>query len=201
MKKILLLLVFVFYTSSFSTRADEGMWIPLLIEKLNIEDMQEKGFKLSAEDIYSINKASMKDAVMIFGGGCTAELISGEGLLITNHHCGYRRIQQHSTVEHDYLTDGFWAMSREEELSNPGLSVTFLKRMEDVSDQITEGVRENMNEKDREDIKEKNIEKIITEAIEGTQYSAHVEEFFKGNQFYLFVEEKTGCELILRFFL
>lgn len=197
MKKILLLLVFVFYTSSFFTRADEGMWIPLLIEKLNIEDMQEKGFKLSAEDIYSINKASMKDAVMIFGGGCTAELISGEGLLITNHHCGYRRIQQHSTIEHDYLTDGFWAMSREEELSNPDLSVTFLKRMEDVSGQITEGIRENMNEKDREDIKEKNIERIIEEAVEGTHYSAHVEEFFEGNQFYLFVEEKyTDVRLV-----
>jgi hypothetical protein len=97
-------------------RADEGMWIPLLIEKYNIKLMQEKGFKLTAEDIYSINKACMKDAIIQFGGGCTGEVISPEGLLITNHHCGYGQIQKHSTLEHDYLTDGFWAMSREEEL-------------------------------------------------------------------------------------
>lgn len=91
--------------------ADEGMWIPLLIEKYNIRLMQEKGFKLSAEDIYSVNKACMKDAVVLFGGGCTGELISADGLLITNHHCGYGQIQKHSTLAHDYLTDGFWAMS------------------------------------------------------------------------------------------
>ncbi len=190
MKKLFLLFVFVLYVASYNSRADEGMWIPILIEKLNIEDMKEKGFKLSAEDIYSINNASMKDAVMIFGGGCTAELISGEGLLITNHHCGYRRIQQHSTVEHDYLTDGFWAMSREEELPNPGLSVTFLKWMEDVTDHVVKGLREGMIEKDREEIIEKNIEEVIKSKTEGTNYSAHVEDFFAGNQFYLFVEEK-----------
>ena len=190
MKKVLLLFVFALYVASYTSRADEGMWIPILIEKLNIENMKEKGFKLSAEDIYSINNASMKDAVMIFGGGCTAELISGEGLLITNHHCGYRRIQQHSTVEHDYLTDGFWAMSREDELSNPGLSVTFLKWMEDVTDQVVKGLRDGMIEKDREEIIEKNIVEIIKSKTEGTNYSAHIEEFFAGNQFYLFVEEK-----------
>ena len=121
-------------------RADEGMWIPLLIEKYNIKLMQEKGFKLSAEDIYSVNKACMKDAVVQFGGGCTGEVISADGLLITNHHCGYGQIQKHSTLDHDYLTNGFWAMSREEELPNPGLSVTFLKRMEDVTDKVMNGV-------------------------------------------------------------
>ena len=108
-KGILILVGILIFTSVTPVFGDEGMWIPLLIEKLNIQDMQEKGFKLTAEDIYSVNQASMKDAVMIFGGGCTAELISGEGLLITNHHCGYRSIQKHSTVEHDYLTNGFWA--------------------------------------------------------------------------------------------
>ncbi|HOU96830.1 MAG TPA: S46 family peptidase, partial [Bacteroidales bacterium] len=109
--KILYYLLFLFcFLSSFS-KADEGMWIPLLIEKYNIKIMQEKGFRLSAEDIYSVNKACMKDAVVIFGGGCTGEVISPEGLLITNHHCGYGQIQRHSTLEHDYLTNGFWAMN------------------------------------------------------------------------------------------
>ncbi len=168
---------------------DEGMWIPLLIEKLNIQDMQEKGFKLTAEDIYSVNQASMKDAVMIFGGGCTAELISGEGLLITNHHCGYRSIQKHSTVEHDYLTNGFWAMSREEELPNPGLKVTFLKKMEEVTTGSLEGVKDSMSEKERENRIRENNTKIIAEATKDSHYQAHVEPFFAGNQYFLFVEE------------
>ena len=101
--------------------------------------MQEKGFKLSAEDIYSVNKACMKDAIVQFGGGCTGEVISSDGLLITNHHCGYSQIQKHSSLQNDYLTDGFWAMSEKEELPNPGLTVTFLKRMEDVTDRVMQG--------------------------------------------------------------
>ncbi len=115
------------------------MWIPLLIEKYNIKLMQEKGFKLSAEDIYSVNKACMKDAIVQFGGGCTGEIISSDGLLITNHHCGYSQIQKHSSLQNDYLTDGFWAMSGQEELPNPGLTVTFLKRMEDVTEKVMAG--------------------------------------------------------------
>ena len=111
-------LVFIFVSGLF---AKEGMWIPALLNK-NIDEMQQMGFQLSAEDIYSVNHASMKDAVVIFGRGCTGGLISGEGLLITNHHCGYDAIQKHSSIEHDYLTDGFWAMSRSEELPNPGLT-------------------------------------------------------------------------------
>jgi hypothetical protein len=133
-------------------RADEGMWIPLLIEKYNIKIMQEKGFKLTAEDIYSVNRACMKDAIVIFGGGCTGEVISPEGLLITNHHCGYGMIQSHSTLEHDYLTNGFWAMSREEELPNPGLTVTFLKWMKDVTEEVLNGVNDNMSQEEREKI-------------------------------------------------
>ncbi len=121
---------------SLNLRADEGMWIPMLLEKYNIEEMQKMGFRLSAEDVYSINNNSLKDAVMIFGGGCTGELISDEGLLITNHHCGYGFIQKHSTLEHDYLTDGFWAMSRDEELTNPGLEVRFLDYMQNVTDKV-----------------------------------------------------------------
>ena len=135
-KLITITLFFNNYSWLPALRADEGMWIPLLIEKYNIKLMQEKGFKLSAEDIYSVNKACMKDAIVQFGGGCTGEVISPDGLLITNHHCGYGQIQKHSTLEHDYLTDGFWAMSRDKELPNPGLSVTFLKRMEDVTERL-----------------------------------------------------------------
>ena len=170
-------------------RADEGMWIPLLIEKYNIRLMQENGFKLTAEDIYSINRASMKDAVVIFGGGCTGEFISDQGLIITNHHCGYGSIQNHSTLDHDYLTDGFWAMSKEEELSNPGLTVTILKYMEDVTEKVLEGVTDNMDKDDREEIINANIVSINAEAVKGTRYLSMVRPFFLGNQYFLIVNE------------
>jgi hypothetical protein len=170
-------------------RADEGMWIPLLIEKYNIKIMQEKGFKLSAEDIYSVNKACMKDAVVIFGGGCTGEIISGEGLLITNHHCGYDNIQKHSSLEHDYLRNGFWAMSKEEELPNPGLTVTILKRMEDVTSRVLENVTDNMNPSERDSIISARIDQITAEAVKGTRFSASVRPFYMGNQYFLFVNE------------
>ena len=187
-KSTRLFVLFIILSSSI-LRADEGMWIPILIEKFNIEIMQEKGFKLSAEDIYSVNQASMKDAVMIFGGGCTAELISDKGLLITNHHCGYSRIQSHSTVAHDYLTNGFWAMSQEEELANPGLTVTFLKWMKDVTEEVLEGIEDGISEEKMFDIKQKNIIKIKEEAIEGTHFTAQVKPFYYGNQYFLFVNE------------
>ncbi len=187
-KSIRLIVLFIILLSSI-VRADEGMWIPILIEKFNIEIMQEKGFKLSAEDIYSVNQASMKDAVMIFGGGCTAELISDQGLIITNHHCGYRPIQSHSTVDHDYLTNGFWAMSQEEELTNPGLTVTFLKWMKDVTEEVLEGIEDGMSEEEISDIKQENIIKIKEEAIEGTHFTVQVKPFYYGNQYFLFVNE------------
>jgi hypothetical protein len=170
-------------------RADEGMWIPLLIEKYNIKLMQEKGFKLTAGDIYSVNKACMKDAVLQFGGGCTGEVISPDGLLITNHHCGYGQIQKHSSLDHDYLTNGFWAMSREEELPNPGLSVTFLKRMEDVTEKVLNGTTTIMDANDRDSIINSNISAIRISATEGTGYSASVRPFYMGNQYFLFVNE------------
>jgi hypothetical protein len=170
-------------------KADEGMWIPLLIEKYNIKIMQEKGFKLSAEDIYSVNKACMKDAVLIFGGGCTGEIISGEGLLITNHHCGYGQIQEHSSLEHDYLRNGFWAMSHEEELTNPGLTVTILKRMEEVTDKVLAGINDGMSQEDRDKLVSNNIAEIQKKAVEGTGYRASVRPFYMGNQYFLFVNE------------
>jgi hypothetical protein len=172
-----------------SLLADEGMWIPMLIEKYNIKLMQEKGFKLSAEDIYSVNKACMKDAVVLFGGGCTGEIISADGLLITNHHCGYSQIQKHSPLDHDYLTNGFWAMSREEELPNPGLTVTFLKRMEDVTTMVLNGITDGMDDAHREKQVNSNIAEIIKAATDGTGYSASVKPFYMGKQYFLFVNE------------
>ncbi len=187
MKKIFSVLIFALLSCSLF--ADEGMWLPLLLEKYNIADMQKKGFKLNADDIYSINHASMKDAIVLFGGGCTGELISNEGLLITNHHCGYGTIQRHSSVEHDYLTDGFWAMSRKEELASPGLTVTFLVSMEDVTDKVLEGVTSEMSASERETKIAVNISKIKEESVKGTHYQARIEPFYCGNQYFLFKNE------------
>jgi len=172
----------------FIARADEGMWIPLLLEKYNISIMQENGFKLTAEDIYSINQACMKDAVVNFGG-CTAELISGEGLIITNHHCGEGRIRAHSTVENDYLTNGFWAMSRDEELPNPGLRVSILIRMEDVTDEILNVLDDGMDEKTRQEAIRNTSSELVSEATRDTHYTANIRPFYQGNQYFLFVNE------------
>lgn len=186
MKKTLTIILLAML-AGFSARADEGMWLPSLIAQ-RIADMQEKGFKLDAEDIYSINQASLKDAVVLFGRGCTGELISPEGLLLTNHHCGYSQIQQHSSVEHDYLRDGFWAMSREEELPNKGLSVSFLERMEDVTDLILNGYTPDMSEDERVAIVKKNSKALIEEVTkEGKGLRATVEALYYGNQYFLFL--------------
>ena len=167
-------------------RADRGMWLPALIGT-RIKDMRSKGFRLSAEDIYSVNKASLKDAVVLFNGGCTGELVSGEGLLLTNHHCGYGAIQSHSSVRHDYLTDGFWAMNRSEELPNPGLYVSFLVRMEDVTAQVLDGVRDDLPEARRDSLIRFNAARVADAAVRGTDCRADVEPFFYGNQYFLFV--------------
>ena len=170
-----------------TAKADEGMWLPSLISQ-RIVDMQEKGFKLSAEDIYNVNQASLKDAVVLFGRGCTGELISPEGLLLTNHHCGYGQIQKHSSVEHDYLKDGFWAMSREEELPNKGLNVSFLERMEDVTDIILKGYTPDMTEEQRVELVRNNSKALIEEATkEGNGLRATVEALYYGNQYFLFL--------------
>ncbi len=155
--------------------ADEGMWLPSLISS-RIDDMRAKGFRLSAEDIYSINQASMKDAVVLFDGGCTGELVSAEGLLLTNHHCGYDAIQRHSTVEHDYLTHGFWARTRAEELPNKDLNVRFLVRMEEITKRLAAG---------------ETPEEIIARAeAEAPGYRASIEQMYYGNQQFLFVYEQ-----------
>jgi hypothetical protein len=191
MKKLLLLpvLIFAFIFASASPAPDEGMWIPILIEKYNIRLMQEKGFKLSADDIYSVNKACMKDAVVIFGGGCTGELISPDGLLITNHHCGYGTIQRLSSIENDYLTHGFWAMSGAEEIPASGLSVTLLKWMEDVTDQMMKGVTDALDAETRQNVLNSNAEEIRSKAVEGTNYTARISPFYMGNQYFILVYE------------
>ncbi|MFV0505223.1 MAG: S46 family peptidase [Bacteroidales bacterium] len=166
--------------------ASEGMWIPIFLNKYNIEDMQKMGFKLSAEDIYSINNSSIKDAVVIFGGGCTGELISDEGLLITNHHCGYDQIQSHSSVEHDYLTNGFWAKSRKEELPNDGLSVKFVERIDDVTAKVLLGT-ENMSDSMAQASIEDRSKAIAKEASKDGKYYTLVKPLFYGNQYFLFV--------------
>ena len=186
MKKYLSILVLSVFCMAPAS-ADEGMWLPSLISQ-RIGDMQAKGFTLTAEDIYSINQACLKDAVVHFGGGCTGELISPEGLLITNHHCGYGQIQRHSSVEHDYLRDGFWAMTRAEELPNPGLSVSFLEYMEDVTDKVLKGYKDGMSEEEREALVEKNSAKLVEEAVAaGKGLRASVEPLFYGNKYYMFV--------------
>lgn len=167
--------------------ADDGMWLPSLISQ-RIADMQAKGFKLTAEDIYSINQASLKDAVVLFGSGCTGEIVSKDGLLLTNHHCGYSQIQQHSSVEHDYLKDGFWAMNRDQELPNPGLTVKFLDRMEDVTGIILKGYAESMTEAQRDSLVRANSNDLIRQSTaDGKGLKASVEAMYYGNQYYLFV--------------
>ena len=186
MKKTIIIAILTLFAGS-SAFADEGMWLPSLISQ-RIADMQEKGFRLNADDIYSINQESLKDAVVLFGRGCTGELISPEGLLLTNHHCGYGQIQKHSSVEHDYLKDGFWAMSREQELPNPGLSVSFLERMEDVTELILKGYGPGMSEEDRVRIVKDNSKALIEEVTkEGKGLRATVEALYYGNQYFMFL--------------
>ncbi|HZJ73564.1 MAG TPA: S46 family peptidase, partial [Perlabentimonas sp.] len=185
-----LLAFMLFMLFPFGAKADEGMWLPMLIQKYNFADMQSKGFKLTAEDIYSVNQPSIKDAIVIFGRGCTGEVISPEGLLITNHHCGYGVIQKHSSVEHDYLTDGFWAMSRSEELPNQGLTVRFLVRMDDVTSEVLEGVTSEMTEAERVEVIKENSATISEEVVEGTHYTARVTPMYNGNQYFVFIYEE-----------
>jgi hypothetical protein len=184
------LLFMVLFAGLRVLKAEEGMWIPMLIEKYHIGAMQEAGLRLDAEDIYSINQECLKDAVVIFGRGCTGEVISGQGLVLTNHHCGEGVIQSHSSVEHDYLTDGYWAMGRDEELPAEGLSVTFLRYMKDVTGPVNEGLEEGMDPFERERRQEMNQGEIIREATAGTHLEAEVRPFYYGNAYYLFVYEK-----------
>jgi hypothetical protein len=179
----------VLISMAVSGYAKEGMWIPTLLQKYNIEEMSEMGFKLSAEDVYSVNHASMKDAVILFGTGCTGGIISADGLLITNHHCGFSMIQKHSSVEHDYLTNGFWAMNRSEELINPGLTVQFLVKMEDITSKMIKKVAGQPDGIAIPDTTQQNLERIKKEFITGTGYSADIKPLFNGNQYFIYIYE------------
>jgi hypothetical protein len=174
----------------FSAIADEGMWLPQLLKSLNEEDMQEKGLQLSAEDLYSVNNSSLKDAIVSLGGFCTGEMISDQGLMLTNHHCAFDAIQSHSTVSNDYLEDGFWAMSKAEELKNEGLTATFLVSIESVTDRVLAEIDElTVSESDRKTKIAEAIKTIVAEATEGNHYNAKIKSFFGGNEYYLLVYE------------
>lgn len=188
MKKITLLLFAALMAMPFGMFANEGMWLPMFIGRLNYTDMQKEGLKLTAEEIYSINHSSLKDAiVMLSGGSCTAEIISKEGLTLTNHHCAFGAIQQNSSTEHDYLTDGFWAFSKDQELQAKGMTASFLERMEDVSDIINAKLTDDMDARTRGGIIAKMADSIENAATEGTVFNAQVKSFYEGNEFYLFV--------------
>lgn len=190
MKRIFVLLVGLSLIFQSSAKADEGMWLPSLIHKLNIGEMQEMGMELSADEIYSINNSSLKDAIVALDrGSCTGELISAQGLLLTNHHCGFDEIQTHSSVENDYLQDGFWAKTKEEELPNPGKTVSFLVRVEDVTDQLLEELEDDLNFAERNAAIQRKSFEIQKEATDDTHYDARVQSLFEGNRYYLFVYE------------
>ena len=189
-KKILGFILAVLFAAPISLKADEGMWLPMFVKRLNEVDMQAAGLQLTAEELYSINNSSLKDAIVSFSGFCTGEVISAEGLLLTNHHCGYGAIQDHSTVENDYLTDGFWAMDRTKELENPDLFVDFLIRMEDVTERILTVVNDEMTEAERAQAIDAEMKAIKTEATEGNSYICKVKSFYEGNEFYMFMYER-----------
>lgn len=187
-RRLGLLFLSLLILSVGSLRADEGMWMLPLIQKLNSKKMSEMGFKLSAKDIYDINTSSLKDAVMHFGGGCTAELISKDGLVLTNHHCGYGTIQKLSTVAHDYLQNGYWAMNRDEELPAKGLTVTFLDRFEDVTKAVTDVLAAATDPKAKDDALKTISDQLTTKAIGSNKYlSARVVSFFGDNQYYMVI--------------
>ncbi len=187
MKKRLLIIVLLFHIIIRPGLPVEGMWIPLLVEKFNIKDMHEKGCRLTAEEIYSINKACLVNAVVLFGRGCTGEVISPDGLVLTNHHCGYSRIHSHSTLDKDYLKEGFWALSKSEELPNPGTTVSFLLRIEDVTQKVFEETEDLSSKAEKDDKIAGNIQKIITQTTNGTNFDAEIKPFYFGKEYYMFV--------------
>lgn len=174
---------------SIQATAKEGMWIPYLLGQLNQAEMPEMGLEITADQIYSINHSSIKDAIVHFGGGCTAEIISSKGLLLTNHHCGYSQIQSHSSVEKNYLKNGFWAMSSKEELQNKGLTAAIVKFMKDVTNQVMEGFDDDMSLEEKGEMIERNIKAIIKEKSANSPLDFTIVPFYYGNQFILIAKE------------
>lgn len=185
MKKVFVVLLLFIAVLRFDLKADEGMWMPLYIEQMIMEDMQRLGLQLTAEEIYSTENPSISDAIVVFGRGCTGEMVSDKGLLLTNHHCGYGSIQSISTVENDYLSDGFWAASHDEELPVPGLTVRFMIDMERVTDEVLKDITPEMSEADRRAKIRSNSQAITDAAREGNNYQAIVRAFFEGNEYYM----------------
>lgn len=185
MKRIFLLATFLM--SFLSVKADEGMWLLTMIKRLKGQDLQKKGLKLTPEEIYSVNQSSLKDAIVQFGRGCTGEIVSREGLLFTNHHCGYGNIAALSTPEKDHLTNGFWAMNKKEEIPAKGLHVRFLVRMGDATERINAKLHNGMSEKERKAIIDAEFKAIEIENAENGKYAVVVKDFFNGNEFYYFV--------------
>ena len=188
MKKYFLLLIISIsiFVKGF---AEEGMWLPQLLQTLNEKEMKRMGMKISAADIYSISKGSLKDAIVSFGGFCTAELISDQGLLLTNHHCGFDVIQNHSSIQNNYIRDGFWAYNKGQELQNPGLFATFIIRIDDVTAAVLNGVTGNLTEKERQSLVDKNIAALRTTVKKETYQDVLIRPFFEANKYYLFVTE------------
>ncbi len=194
MKRITFAIYLLFITLFSVAQGGGGMWLPILLEN-NEADMQAKGFKLTAKDVYDVNNSSIKDAVVFFGRGCTGEIISPNGLILTNHHCGYSYVANHSTVENNYLHNGFWAKNYEEEIPCQGLTVTFLLRMEEVTEEVLKGVHKIENQDTPEGLYERkmlineNIEKVIAKANKGNNYHIYIRPFYYGNQYFMFVNE------------
>lgn len=180
-------IIIVLLTGSLSMRADEGMWLPYLLNRLTYTDMQAQGLQLTQEELFSMNNSSLKDAIILFGRGCTGEIVSDQGLIFTNHHCGYGSIQQVSSVGSDFLTDGFWARSFKEEIPIHGLTVQFLDHLEVVTDEVLKGIKPGMTDEIRHNTIEENKQRIVNRAIEKTTFNAVVKEFYSGNEFILFV--------------
>jgi hypothetical protein len=190
MKKLtvfILALVIIFQVHML--RADEGMWIPLLLESLNESEMQAMGMKMTAEDIYSVNQGSLKDGIAHLGDFCTSEVVSPTGLLLTNHHCGYGAIRSHSSVERNYLKNGFWAMGHNEELPNPDLFARFIVRIEDITKKAVKGVKKKHSLQEKQSIIDKNLNSIKENAEKEDYQEVSIRPFFKGNQYFLFVTE------------
>lgn len=184
----LLRLLFIFLSVPLFAQQG-GMWIPSLLDGMNETEMKNLGMKMSAQDIYDVNNSSLKDAIVHFNGGCTSEMISNQGLLLTNHHCGYSQIQKHSSLESDYLEHGFWAKSLKEELPNPGVTATFIIKIEDVTEKILEGTTATMSEADKQGIIEANIAKVVQNSPKEKYQENRVRTFYEGNQYMLFVVE------------
>ena len=192
-----LLIITALLLSVMMAKADEGMWLPYSLNGQNLAEMQAMGCKLTEEQIFSFNQPSIKDAIVQFGGGCTGEIISPEGLLLTNHHCGLQYVQKHSSVEHDYLTDGFWANEKSQELPNKGLSVLFLNKVEDVTEAVLAGITAETTEAEREEIITKNSSALEKERKGDRKVRVEVVSFYSGNQYILFeYDEYTDVRLV-----